>query len=83
MQRVTAHFMIGEFLDAIDIDDHLGLGETEIHHRDQALAPRKYLGRTSINGEELKRLVDRVRSLIFKRCWFHSGPLRAGPPVRT
>jgi hypothetical protein len=54
---VVSETMVSKLGKVIDVDEHLGRRESELDHRDQALATSEDLGATSSVGEEGRRLL--------------------------
>ncbi len=53
------------------IDQVLGLGQPQLHHRDQAVAAREQLGVVLVLAEKLQRFLDGARRVIVERGWIH------------
>ena len=58
MQLVALGLDVVESLDAVDVDEGLGLGEAKPHQRDEAVAARQHLGILSKLVKQLDRLID-------------------------
>ena len=54
-----------------DIDDESRLGQPHLHQRQQALAAGENLHVVSMRREEVDRLVERTRRVVFKGAWDH------------
>jgi hypothetical protein len=52
--------------DSVDVDQHLGRGEAQLHHRDQALTPGQHLGVAAAFGEKGTGFLDRSGGLVAK-----------------
>jgi hypothetical protein len=60
-----------ELAEAVEVDQQGGLGEPEIHHRDQALAAGQQLGLRAMGAHHRHRLGEGRGSEIGKRRGFH------------
>ena len=63
---------VEERLDAIQIDQHGGSGEPEVHGRHQALPSRQKLRFVAESTEQLDRLLDRGRRVVVEDRRLHS-----------
>ncbi len=64
----------------VDVDHVLGLGDAQLHHRQQAVAAGEQPGFWSERFEQRKRLLDARRTLIPKRCWDLQDSSLVSPP---
>jgi len=53
---------VGEFGQAVDVDEHAGLGQPQLHHRDQAVAA----GQDAVvrTAQQRQRVLDAGRPLV-------------------
>ncbi len=65
-RTVRVYAVITQVGDLVDVDQHLWRGETELDHRDQALAPGQDLGFATAVGQERGSFLDRPGSLVAK-----------------
>src|SRR6516225_5643794 len=70
LERTVALADEGEPLDAVDIDDVVGLHEAEVEHGHQRLPAREEL-RILQPAQELDRLAHGSRIVIAEWRWFH------------
>ena len=56
-------------VEVVDVDQVLEVGETQPHHRQEAVSPRYQARRASEPFEKADRLVDARRSFVVERCW--------------
>jgi len=65
-----------------DVDQVRGCRQPQLHHGDQALPARQDLGLVAVLGEELQRLLERVRSVVLEPRRQHREPPRSEPVAR-
>lgn len=79
--RANAQRAIGQQFNAVqcsnpvEVNQHAGLGQPEVHHRDQALTTGQQLGVEAVFGQQLKCFIQRGRGVVRKRGRFHSANL--------
>ena len=84
-QRTDAIRAIGigpvvvETTDAVDVDEHRRGGETQLHHRDEALAPRKDLRLAISSGEQGYGLGECRGGFVAEAGWIHTSAPRRLP----
>ncbi len=61
----------GQGRDAVDVDEDLGRGDAEIHHRHEALAAREHPRVTPVFLQQRQRFGDARRSRVRKARCFH------------
>jgi hypothetical protein len=71
-----------ETREAVDVDEHLGEREPELHHRDKALPAGEHLRLVTAFGEDRKHLVDGRRSDVVEPGRVHGSPLLRCDGVR-
>ncbi len=72
-----------ELGDAAEIDQMLGRGQAQLHHRDQAVAAGQRPGLVAEIGKQLDRFADGTRPVVSKVTWDHcSLPERFIPETR-
>src|SRR5262245_13993654 len=64
-------FDIIQLLDPVDIDDNLGSREPHVQQRYQTLPAGKNFAVVSVSIENLQRLLQIPRVIIFEASWFH------------
>ena len=62
---------IAELGKAVQIHQHRWRGEPEVHRRNEALPAGQRLRIAAVLGEQRQRFVERLRTKVFERCWFH------------
>src|SRR5207244_4094765 len=62
---------VGQVSDAVEVDQQAGSRETKIQQWDQALATGQQLRFSAAVRQRLDRLLQRMWSDVFKRCWLH------------
>ena len=70
LERAAGFADVGQAFDAVEIDDVVGLHETEVEHRHQRLSARQQLGVVE-TAEQRHGLVDRLRIVIAEGWWLH------------
>ena len=74
---VTLTFDVREVREVVDVDQHLWAGETELHHRDEAVTARDEPRLRPVALELGNRIVDRGGALVLNwRGHLHGSPLR-------
>ena len=70
----------GELGQAVDVDEHLGLGQPQLHHRDQAVAAGHDPGLRP--AQQRQRVLDAGRPLVLDvRRNLHVSIIRPVPPI--
>ena len=60
---------VGEFGQAVDVDEHPGLGQPQLHHRDEAVAARQHAGSGLLSSDSAcSTLVARSYSTCDGTC---------------
>ena len=57
--------------DPRNIDQHAGIDQPQIEHRDQRLAAGENARIVAVFGEQRQRLLDRIGPHVIERPWFH------------
>ena len=68
---------VGEVGEVVDVDEHLGPGQAQLHHRQQAVAAGDEPGLGAVALEQREGVVDAGGPLVLERC----GYLHVSPPV--
>ena len=58
---------VGELVEVVDVDQALGIGEPQLHHRQQAVAAGQDAGLGPVFLQELDRVLDARRPLVLDR----------------
>ena len=75
---------VAELGEVVDVDQRLGLGQAELHHRDQAVPAGQHPGLRPELGQQRERVADAGRALVLKvRGYLHPCPLSAIRPARA
>ena len=56
--------------DLAEVDDVLGLGQTQLHHRDETVAAGQNLGVLQL-AEQTERFLHRRGAVVLERGWIH------------
>ena len=70
-QHVAVLLDPGEPGNLAKVDQVLGLGQPQLHHRDQAVAAREQLGVVLVLAEKLQCFLDGAGRVIVERGWVH------------
>jgi hypothetical protein len=62
-QLVAVQPDVGQLGQPVDVDQHLGLGQPQLHHRDQAVAARQHAGLRP--AQQRQGMLDAGRPLVF------------------
>src|SRR5437763_3828431 len=73
--RVAINLDEVEFLDAPDVYDYAGCGESEFQNRHEAVAAGENFAIVSMLCNKLQSFINGRRREVFKICWDHGLPL--------
>ena len=78
-QLVAVDARVAQLVQPPDVDQQLGRGEPQLHHRQQRVAAREHLGVVAVLGQERQRGVERVGPFVGEADGDHSPPPAESP----